>query len=787
LYEMLAGHPPFTGSTAHELLARHATDPVPPLRTGRATIPEPIEAAVERALSKVPADRYATAQQFSAALTLDATAYRRRQRTLKTIRRLAVGVVGAVVLAAAVYGTVRYRAATSWKRVDLDPNAVAIMPFEVRATDPALATLDEGIIDFLYPILSGDPGPRAIEPNPFLLALADRRARGQWNSPDAPLRLAAHFRASQVLEGRVAQAGAQVTLNAWLRRVPDGKTLARSTVTGSPDSAYALIQRLAVGLLGAQLGESAERLASLVGRPPEAVTAYLAGTRAVRAGRYEDAVRMFGRAVDADSTFALAALRLTRVPPAGLGQGYYSRVWRALPVARTHRASLGRRERAALTYQLVSKRFDTVATGVDMLGAVRAWLEVAPDDPEAWLEYARLLRVMGSLVPLPNWETEASRAFERAWTLDSTTPLLVGEHLSAALNFEDLAWLRRVAPRYLAVTDTLATNWVGNRWVIAVALGDSATVRDLRRRAAASDPRVADWDVCWTVQAMEDLLGVPRSDGDLLAAQVRSRVLTGADSSRLGTDLGWEGLQKGRIRQLAEVLTGPLKFSWNGRQGSQMFVIDFWLMYPGLDGVAALAAESLRVMAEEPAPTHRPGYIPLNQPQYLQCYHLIYRAARGDTSGVLDRARALTPWFHEHHMAGICPALVEALVESYGREGRDAPALHRLEALLRREAGWEFPANSAVPALARLLRQRGEYERALSVARMRAYGTAFFGQQRVATLKEEGDLATIVGDTAGAVEAYSRYLAFRTDPDDLGKPQVDSVRAALDALRRAKG
>jgi hypothetical protein len=38
-----------------------------------------------------------------------------------------------------------------------------------------------------------------------------------------------------------------------------------------------------------------------------------------------------------------------------------------------------------------------------------------------------------------------------------------------------------------------------------------------------------------------------------------------------------------------------------------------------------------------------------------------------------------------------------------------------------------------------------------------------------------------------AIEAYNRYLAFRTDPDDLGKPQVDSVRASLDALLRAKG
>src|SRR5262249_53112837 len=39
LYEMLTGQPPFAGATAQQLLARHAMDPVPPLRTVRGTVP----------------------------------------------------------------------------------------------------------------------------------------------------------------------------------------------------------------------------------------------------------------------------------------------------------------------------------------------------------------------------------------------------------------------------------------------------------------------------------------------------------------------------------------------------------------------------------------------------------------------------------------------------------------------------------------------------------------------------------------------------------------------------
>jgi serine/threonine protein kinase len=786
LYEMLAGHPPFTGSTAHELLARQATDPVPPLRTGRATIPEPIEAAVERVLSKVAADRYATAQRFSAALQIDATAYRKRQKTLKAVRWLAAGVVGAVVIAAAVYGTVRYQAATSWKRVELDPNAVAIMPFEVRATDPALATLDEGIIDFLYPILSGDAGPRAIEPSPFLFALRERRARGQWGSADAALRLAAQFRASQVLEGRLAQVGPRVTLSAWLRRVPDGATIARLTVSGAPDSVLALIQQLAMGLLGSQLGESEERLADLVGRPPEAVAAYFAGTRALRLTHYDVAIRSFGRALELDSTFALAALRLIQTPGVS-----YQRIWQVLPLARAYRASLGGREQAALTVQLVWNRFDTAATSADGIAAVRRWLEVAPDEPEGWLAYAVALREAGSVIPVPDWEAEARRAFERSWSLDSTTPQLVERHVAFALGTEDLGWLRRVGPHYLATADTLAPSWIGNRWVTAVALGDSATVRTLRSLAAAGDPRVANWAVSTRVKLMEDLLRVPRSDGDLLDAQCRAHVLTSADSAGLASSLGYEGLEKGRIRQLADVLTGPLGRFWNtpapGRGRTQVFVIGLWLIYPGLDSVAALAAESLRLFAAMPRASPESRGVPIAEPGYQLCYLQLHRAARGDTVGVRAIARRLEPWFQANAMVGVCPALVEALVESHDPGRQDTPALDRLEALLRRGTGWEFPTDAAIPVLARLLRRRGEYDRALAVSRMHALGDAFYWQSHVALLREEGNLAGIVGDTTGAIEAYRRYLAFRTDPDDLGKPQVDSVRAALNALLRAKG
>ena len=59
-YEMLAGSPPFSGPTAQALMARHAIDPVPALRTARPTVTQAVADTIERALAKVPSDRFAT-------------------------------------------------------------------------------------------------------------------------------------------------------------------------------------------------------------------------------------------------------------------------------------------------------------------------------------------------------------------------------------------------------------------------------------------------------------------------------------------------------------------------------------------------------------------------------------------------------------------------------------------------------------------------------------------------------------------------------------------------------
>src|SRR5688500_16114722 len=70
LYEMLAGYPPFQANTMQALVAKHLGEQVPMITTVRPAVPDELEDVIMRALEKVPADRFATVQEFSESLAM---------------------------------------------------------------------------------------------------------------------------------------------------------------------------------------------------------------------------------------------------------------------------------------------------------------------------------------------------------------------------------------------------------------------------------------------------------------------------------------------------------------------------------------------------------------------------------------------------------------------------------------------------------------------------------------------------------------------------------------------
>jgi serine/threonine protein kinase/Tol biopolymer transport system component len=147
-YEMLAGEPPFTGPTVQAIVARVMTEEPRPLTASRRNVPPHVAAAVARALEKIPADRFASAHEFSEALhnpSFTPAATSAPVARDRNSRRLLWALYGAGALlvlmtAGAIWGwmrpappkqVVRYAlvfdsteamAASVWGRLDLSPD-----------------------------------------------------------------------------------------------------------------------------------------------------------------------------------------------------------------------------------------------------------------------------------------------------------------------------------------------------------------------------------------------------------------------------------------------------------------------------------------------------------------------------------------------------------------------------------------------------------------------------------------------------------------------------------------
>ena len=107
LFEMLVGEPPITGKTVQAVIAKLLTEPAMHVRTVRPMVPEPVDTAIAKALSKVPADRFSSVADFERALEAapadarsgasSATAAGAVPVAAPKSRRVMIGVAAAVV------------------------------------------------------------------------------------------------------------------------------------------------------------------------------------------------------------------------------------------------------------------------------------------------------------------------------------------------------------------------------------------------------------------------------------------------------------------------------------------------------------------------------------------------------------------------------------------------------------------------------------------------------------------------------------------------------------------
>ena len=305
LYEMLAGQPPFTGPTVESVLHQHLTADPAPVTQLRRTVPESVVQALRRALAKTPADRYATAAQFGAAL--DAALRVPRIAPSRSRRRLVAPVVGIAAVALSVaFLLLRSR----WAAGAVVPSAstIAVMPLVPVAADTALERLGRELVVTLSANLDGVGGIRTAEAITVLAQVAE----GEPLTPERGAELARRLGARSVLRGTLVPAGREVRLDAALFDVDSLAPFAHATVTGPADDIAGLTDAATLSLLRQvwQRGKPpAPDLAAITTRSIPALRAYLEGEQALSRAAFDEAVRAFDRAFAADPHFWFAFWR----------------------------------------------------------------------------------------------------------------------------------------------------------------------------------------------------------------------------------------------------------------------------------------------------------------------------------------------------------------------------------------------------------------------------------------------------------------------------------------------
>jgi eukaryotic-like serine/threonine-protein kinase len=267
LYEMLAGHPPFAGSTARATMVRHAIEVPAPIRSLRPTVPAAVERALERALAKDPDERFGSMAEFVDAL-----------------------VAPGPITAPAVSGT--------------DRRSIAVLPLVNSSADPENEYFSDGITDELITALSKVEG----------LQVASRTSVFALKNVREDVRsLGARLNVSTVLDGTVRKSGNRFRITVQLSSVEDGRTLwserydrEMSDVFAIQDEIAGTIVRTLRSTLLGDLGDPTPvRYTSNV----KAYSLYLKGrywwNRRTQAG-IKEAIRYFERAIAEDPSYALA-------------------------------------------------------------------------------------------------------------------------------------------------------------------------------------------------------------------------------------------------------------------------------------------------------------------------------------------------------------------------------------------------------------------------------------------------------------------------------------------------
>ncbi len=361
-------------------------------------------------------------QPHDASVKLDSSGRLQRPSVRRRLRLGAYAIVGALTLAT---GVVMLRSGGS---AGSDPDVVFVAPFRVTSPDTSLRYLREAGVDLLGALLRGDGLPRAVDTR-LVLARWDQATSAADGTLDLDqaFEVARRCGAVLLLLGDVVVANGQVTARGQLYRVKSKRVIVDRVMSGGEDDAVQLLHRLGAAVIAQLMGDGEERVGTL-SDSIDAVRAYLQGVRAFRAGDRRNAERHFDRALQIDSTFAVAALWNAMFDHQG-AEGIEARA----QIAWRLRHRLAPADRALLLgHFAIGPNYPGTSDMVSLLGAAEEAARLNPDRSEAWTRFGMYMLVhgpqaFGDAVP------RAARALDSAIALDSAFGPAIGWRLETAM------------------------------------------------------------------------------------------------------------------------------------------------------------------------------------------------------------------------------------------------------------------------------------------------------------------------------------------------------------------
>jgi TolB-like protein/Tfp pilus assembly protein PilF len=277
LFEMLSGSPPFTGSTAMSVVAKHLSSPPPHLRALRPEVPPAVAHALARALAKEPRDRPASARELAQALVTSG-----EQRTATPTQTTVVG-----------------RSAAAARL------SIAVLPITNIGGSADDAYFGEGLTEELTSALSRLEGLRVVS----------RTSAVSFKGQALPLTtIAERLGVEFVVEGSVRRAGQRLRLTAKLIRASEDAPLWAETFDRTLDDVFAMQDEMTARIVDTI--SEALQLGGLRGQVPVPTTRNLEAYDLYLLGRHHwyerseagmrRARELFQQAIDLDPSYAPA-------------------------------------------------------------------------------------------------------------------------------------------------------------------------------------------------------------------------------------------------------------------------------------------------------------------------------------------------------------------------------------------------------------------------------------------------------------------------------------------------